>query len=398
MVLKPSAPGILSFWVLSDRGPNADGPSIQNADSKLFPIQSYAPLIGTLTVSGHEGSLSDLHPLTMKNHPLKGLPHPEGSLGATHEVPIDDRLHRLPSDPDGIDPEAITYDGKDLWIAEEYGPALFRVDPNTGAVLQRLGPGQGLPEIYAHRRNNRGFEALAYDPDRKTLNAVLQSNMDKEAPFIRWLEWDPSKELTREYAYPIALNDYKKGDPGEAKLGDMTSLGQGQFVVIEEGKDPEGHDRHWLMLIDLKGASDIHGKDGLESLSHAPAPSSAMTAIQPLTKLRLLDLDQAGWTLEKTEGLARIDEHTLALTNDNDFGMESRLADGEGKILKGKVHSCSLEGNEASHLPLLTGKKCPKKAEGIALIPTSREAAEQVVWTLTFERPLRDYFKKPIMP
>ena len=78
--------------------------------------------------------------------------------------------------------------------------------------------------------------------------------------------------------------------------------------------------------------------------------------------------------------------------------MESRLADGEGKILKGKVHSCSLEGDEASPLALLTGKKCPKKAESIALVPTSREAAEQVVWTLTFERPLRDYFKKPTTP
>lgn len=398
MVLKPSPPGTLSFWVLSDRGPNADGPSIQNADSKLFPIQSYAPLIGTLTITGHEGALSDLHPLTMKDHPLTGLPHPEGSLGATHEVPLDDRLHRLASDPNGIDPEAITFDGKDLWIAEEYAPALFRVDPNTGAVLQRLGPGQGLPEIFAHRRNNRGFEALAYDPDRKTLNAVLQSNMDEEAPFIRWLEWDPLKGLTREYAYPIAPNDYKKGHPGEAKLGDMTALGQGQFVVIEEGKDPQGHDRHWLMLVDLKGASDIHGMDGLESLSHAPSKVTAMADLQPLTKLRLLDLDQAGWTLEKTEGLALIDEHTLALTNDNDFGMESRLADGEGKILKGKVHSCSLAGDEPSHLALLTGKKCPKKAESIALVPTSREAAEQVVWTLTFERPLRDYFKKPTTP
>ena len=398
LVLKPSPAGTLSFWVLSDRGPNADGPKVQGVDSKLFPLPDYAPLMGTLTLTGHDGTLSDLYPLHIKDRLLSGLPHPEGSLGATHEVPLNDRLHRLKSDPDGADPEAITFDGKDLWIAEEYGPSLFRVNPQTGQVLDLFRPGQGLPEILSHRRNNRGFEALAYDPDRKTLNAVLQSNLDEDAPFIRWLEWDPSKGLQREYAYPLSPADYKKDNPGEAKLGDMAALGQGLFVVIEEGKDAEGRDRHRLMLVDLNRASDIHGMEGLESLSGDPERVSAYQAIQPLSTVRLLDLEQAGWTLEKAEGLALINEKTLALTNDNDFGLESSLIDNEGKILKGHRHACSLEEDSGSERPTLSGKKCPKNAQDIELVPSSKAAAEQVVWTLTFERPLREYFNKPLTP
>ena len=152
------------------------------------------------------------------------------------------------------------------------------------------------------------------------------------------------------------------------------------------------------MLVDLNRASDIHGMEGLESLSYDPERVSAYQAIQPLSTVRLLDLEQAGWTLEKAEGLALINEKTLALTNDNDFGLESSLIDNEGKILKGHRHACSLEEDSGSEHPTLSGKKCPKNAQDIELVPSSKAAAEQVVWTLTFERPLREYFNKPLTP
>ncbi|UUZ46730.1 esterase-like activity of phytase family protein [Massilia sp. B-10] len=46
----------------------------------------------------------------------------------------------------GIDSEAIAFDpaGKALWVTDEYGPFLLRIDPLTGVVSKRYGPGTGL--------------------------------------------------------------------------------------------------------------------------------------------------------------------------------------------------------------------------------------------------------------
>ena len=53
------------------------------------------------------------------------------------------------------------------------------------------------------------------------------------------------------------------------------------------------------------------------------------------TKTRVVDLRQLGWQQEKAEGLALIDSNTLAVINDNDFGVKMVLQNPvEGKKRK----------------------------------------------------------------
>jgi hypothetical protein len=52
-------------------------------------------------------------------------------------------------------------------------------------------------------------------------------------------------------------------------------------------------------------------------------------------KTRVTDLRALGWQQEKAEGLALIDNKTLAVANDNDFGVKVAMQNPvEGKKLK----------------------------------------------------------------
>ena len=389
IALKNVDGGKATFWVLSDRGPNGDGPNVEGEDSKVFPAPRFTPAFGQVRIIGDKIELLSLTSLQGNGRPLTGLPHAASGSGATREVPLNDQLQRLPSDNAGIDPEAIAWDGTQLWVADEYTPAVLRVDPVTGKVGQRLTPGDGLPTSFARRRNNRGMEALTWDARAARLYGALQSNLDESSSFIHWAEIDPANHGIREFVYPIEPGDYWKGNPSHAKLGDMTALGGGQFVVIEEGKSATGREIHRLYRVDSRDATDIQSMPAVEledsSMTGRREGRSNRSSIKPLRKSLLIDLDQAGWTAEKAEGLALVDDHTLALTNDNDFGLTSVLVDKAGQTLDGKVEKCRVNPNRQ-----LSGDQCPKGAASVAITALPATAARQQFWLLRCARPLRD--------
>jgi hypothetical protein len=389
LALKGLDGGNPTFWVVSDRGPNGDGPNVEGEDSKVFPAPRFAPAFGLIRIAGNQVELQGVTALHGHGGALSGLPHEASASGTTREIPLNDQLQRLPSDNAGIDPEAIAWDGKQLWVADEYTPAVLRVDPVTGKVDQRLTPGDGLPASFALRRNNRGLEALTWDARAARLYGALQSNLDESSRFIPWTEIDPASHGIREFAYPITPYDYWKGNPGHAKLGDMTALGDGHFVVIEAGKSATGGEIHRLYRVDSRDATEIQTIPATE-LEHSSQTGrregrADWNRIKPLRKTLLIDLNEAGWTAEKAEGLARVDDHTLALTNDNDFGLTSTLVDKAGQALDGKVERCRLNKNRQ-----LSGDKCPRSSASVAITALPAAAARQHLWLLRFDRPLRD--------
>jgi hypothetical protein len=137
-------------------------------------------------------------------------------------------------------------------------------------------------------------------------------------------------------AYPLAADAFAKGRTGNAKLGDVAAIGGGRFIVIEQGEGPDGHMFNLLVLVDTAGASDIAAWGSeLErsSMAGATVDGADWSAVTPLHKTTLLDLNRIGWVAEKAEGLALVDECTLAITNDNDFGMKTRMFDANGDEL-----------------------------------------------------------------
>ncbi|HEY0063715.1 MAG TPA: esterase-like activity of phytase family protein [Telluria sp.] len=363
-----AADGGVELYCLTDRGPNGDGPAValagqKKVESKIFPAPSFTPAVGVLHVTDQGAVLIASMPLKTPDGAFaSGLPLPHGAPGSSDEVPLPDDLNFDAAKATlfsvhGIDSEALAFDptGKVLWITDEYGPFLLKVDPGTGMVLARYGPGTGLPAVLAKRRPNRGMEGMTFDPSTSLVHAFLQSplsdgkapyaltgsdeKVERYAAFLRWIVFDPATQSTvRSLAYPLEHAAFAKGRTGNAKLGDMVALGDGKFIVIEQGEGADGSMFNHLMLVDTEGASDItlHGSELERSSMHGKAVDGAdWQAIKPLRKTLLLDLRQIGWRAEKAEGLALVDAHTLAMSNDNDFGMKTRLFDTDGKARRG---------------------------------------------------------------
>lgn len=147
-------------------------------------------------------------------------------------------MNSLGYDINGLDPEGIAID-KDgnFWISDEYGPFIIKVDKN-GKILEKLEPGNGLPEIVKHRIPNRGIEGLTIDKNGNIYAAVQSTlNVDGKtkdtAIFTRVLKIDPDTKEVKTFAYPIDKN-YKSNSA--AKIGDIYAVDENKLLIIEQGK------------------------------------------------------------------------------------------------------------------------------------------------------------------
>jgi hypothetical protein len=328
------------FYLLTDRGPNFDGPADQE---KIFPIPSFTPEIGVFRLAG--GRLELVGAIALRDaagHALSGLPNPPGA-GGTGERALGPDRQPLDWDSAGLDPEGLValQDGT-FWIADEYGPHLVHVD-RTGRTLERLNPfgaGRRLPRVLARRRPNRGIEGLTALPGDSILAAILQSPLDNPAAagrrsvVVRLVLVHLPSGRSRQYLYLL-------DDPDDV-TSDVAAVGPERLLVLEQDsrfpRDPRSPSRQKRIYeVDLSEATDVSdpadGPDGrlvrgrtLEALAEGELRAAG---IVPAAKRLVVDLlDPAiGYVHDKAEGLARLPDGRLAVSNDDDFGIES---DGRG--------------------------------------------------------------------
>ncbi|MDM4768526.1 esterase-like activity of phytase family protein [Pelomonas sp. SE-A7] len=439
-----TAEGKLEFWGITDRGPNGDSPNAPRPDlpasvsiTKMFPAPSFTPSIGVISVGSGGARIASLMPLKSDaNTRITGRPAPFGVVGSSLEIPLDDGLRydgaKGGFDAKGLDSESLVYDeaNKVFWTSDEYGPFIVKIDAATGVILKRYEPGAGagkLPAVLAQRRSNRGMEGLAQDKASGKLHGFLQSpidpldgagksievtdsfDMDKDgksndkvkvrdfAQFARWLEFDPKTETSRLFAYPLDYALAGKGETwdrnrtGSAKLGDLVSLGNGRFIVIEQGADANGLVRNFLMLVELPAnATDITAL-GIEleknSIDGTTAVATPWKQVVKLKKTVLLDLNAAGWKAEKAEGLSLVDEQTLALINDNDFGLRTSLVDAGGKLIEGDPTACTVDINGV----IVNDGACTPGAVGVRVARGNEVDRKTRLWLLKFPKALASY-------
>ena len=382
-----NANGDLEFYGLTDRGPNGDGPNLPALSgtgvtgAKIFPSPSFTPAFGVITVGKNGAVLTASTPIkataTVKS---SGLAIPPGTVGNSAELPVMDVMKydansKATFDANGLDTEAIVVDKKRnvLWVSDEYGPFIVKIDPATGIILNKYAPGNGLPDIFLKRRANRGMEGLALDTSTDKLHGFLQSPLtdgnatysvtgkseaiERFAAFTRWVEFDPTTGKSgKMYAYPLAAADYQDGRTGNAKLGDVVALGNGKFIVIEQGAAPSGKVFNKLMLVEIGTATDIAAAaynattSDLEksSMGGVAVNGADWKSVTTLKKTLLLDLNAIGWLAEKAEGLTIVDGNTLALANDNDFGLKTKVFNAAGVAVEdADVTKCNIDANGA---------------------------------------------------
>src|SRR5690606_8209681 len=84
---------------------------------------------------------------------------------------------RVPASPNGYDLEGLARaaDGT-FYLAGERGPRVMRVDATSKRITREWTPGDGLPLVFAQRRDNRGLEALCATP-AGTIAGLMQSGL-----------------------------------------------------------------------------------------------------------------------------------------------------------------------------------------------------------------------------
>ncbi|KOV89460.1 esterase-like activity of phytase family protein [Streptomyces sp. NRRL B-3648] len=346
------------YWTVTDRGPNGQI-KVGGKKRRTFPVPGFDPAIVRIRVSGDRVEVVDAIPLTTSSgKAVTGLPNQQGRDEAPYTY---DASTPLSYDPDGLDTEGIVRaGGGSFWLVDEYGPSLVHVSAR-GRVLARYVPKglgltgadypvvEALPAILLHRKTNRGFEGLALLPGGDLVMA-LQSPLslpDADAGdasrTTRLLRFSPRlKAVTAEYAYcfdPVGVVDPGEDDPSELKISSVVAVGRDRLLV-EERTDKAAR----LQLVRLRKTSDILGgpwDDDTTSPSLEQLGDPEAAGVPVLSKRLVVDLGEVAGVPGKIEGIARVDDDTLALVNDNDFGMTDGTGafDAQGRLVDSGVRT-----------------------------------------------------------
>ena len=350
--------GNLKFATVTDRGPNGES----TVKGRPFYLPDFQPEIVNFELNKTTGGLSIIKRTGLfradGTTKLTGLPNLQAGANGTaytDEIGLDLDEKALTNDPFGIDSEGLVIDDNgNYWVVEEYRPAIYQFDVN-GKMLNRFIPKgtaaspagtandfaagtfgtEVLPEVYAQRRANRGFEAVALEGNK--LYAFIQSAIDnpdttgdttsRASRNLRILEFDiVTKTVTGEYLY-LLDSISGTGNFRTDKIGDAVSLGNKKFAVVERDDIANSDSNKLIYRIDLANATNINnlavtfptGKTTIEQLTESELTT---TGIKPVTKNLIVNAAKSGYTgVEKLEGLALVDSNTLALINDNDFNV-----------------------------------------------------------------------------
>ncbi len=336
------------FFAVSDRGPNADATSHPNAAGQtalLFPKPDYAPVITRFKAENGAWTVQSIEEIKRPSGtPISGLPLPAGA-GNTGEVAWSDTTPVvLNNDIWGMDSEGILEDNEgNLWLCDEYGSSVWKLNKTTKQVIKRYTPFPTLPEDAAlpaaigKRRPNRGFEGIALTPNGK-IYTILQSPANNPTVAVgnasrltRFVEIDPVTDAVRMFAYEMLPNTGQIRTR-DWKIGDMVAVNNHEFLLVEHG-ERNGTNIKIIFKIDIANATPLTTEDynGQTYEQLNTAANAAAFGIVPVQKTALFDLIEAGWdrSHDKPEGLSILDDTTIAVVNDNDFGINSPLADGE---------------------------------------------------------------------
>ncbi|MEO5642562.1 MAG: esterase-like activity of phytase family protein [Bacteroidia bacterium] len=348
------------YYTVTDRGPNLDANNnvhaASNPNAKLFALPNFSPSIVHFITQGDSIVILDVKPIKRPNGTnTSGLILPSNA-GGTGEIAYTDTAGTIAS-PDiwGIDSEGITAgNDNDFWMCEEYATSIWHVD-STGQVINRYTPyantAGGQPEdlpidtIFKYRNPNKGFEGLAFAPNGKVYAGIQNmiffpasaaSAIKSNSRLHRIEEIDPATGATRMFGYehdavPTAPTYGSTINNGNRYIGDAVAVNDHQFLILEHGTSST-QTYAKVYLIDINAATPItqafYGGLSFEQLyTAATAQANGITCV---TKTLLVDLISCGYdgSLTKEEGIAILNDSTIAIGNDNDFGVISPNADG----------------------------------------------------------------------
>ncbi|MEO1260293.1 MAG: esterase-like activity of phytase family protein [Bacteroidota bacterium] len=377
-----STPNQMSFWAVPDRGPNESTVSAADAGSatnlRPFKLPNYqARLVKLNYIKSLDMFFPDANQIFLKRQdgtPISG----RGNIPGFDETPVTrtdaNVFTNVDYSVDGVDYHALDFDafGGDFegvirtpdfhfWLCDEYRPAIYHFDEN-GTLIDRFVPAgtsmlgttpqpvgyygnETLPAVYAKRRANRGFEAIAYDYDEDVIYAFIQSpieNPDRatvrnNSDVIRIIGISRATgQPVKEFVYLLERNrDAGVGLSRVDKIGDAVYAGNGVFFILERDSSTpnDGNTgKKYVYEIRTEGATNILGTAlSTKTTSAGPddktlemmtADDLAAAGVRPVYKTKVVNLPSVDYLpSDKPEGLALLPNGDLVVLNDNDFGL-----------------------------------------------------------------------------
>ncbi|MEU5401591.1 esterase-like activity of phytase family protein [Streptomyces sp. NPDC005963] len=344
------------FWALTDRGPNGQI-KVDGVKRRTFAVPEFNPAIVRVRVAGERVSVLRAIPITTASgKPVSGLPN----QASRDEAPFNfNATTPLSYNPSGLDTEGMARaeDGS-FWLVDEYGPSLIHVSAR-GRVLARYVPKglglqgadypvvEALPSILLKRKLNRGFEALTVLPGGDLVLAVQSPLLVPDATAgeasrnVRLLRFSPEEaEVTAEYSYqfdPVHVVDPSETDTAELKLSSLVPIDD-DTVLVQERTDKSSR-LHRVTLPSGEGILGSRWDDPATSPSYEQVEDLAAADVPVLAKELVVDFGKVPGVPGKIEGIALVGRNTLALINDNDFGMSdgAQAFDEQGRLVDSGV-------------------------------------------------------------
>lgn len=324
-----NAEGLMTFVTHTDRGPNRDMMVLANGSKvRPFVVPDFNPQWVRFTLKpDHTVQVDEMINLSISSKtPCSGRPN----LVGEDETPVDGNGSSLDLDPKGLDLEGIASDqDQSFWMSEEYRPSILHFNAK-GRLLSRWIPKgnseklgrASLPEHFRRRVPNRGFEGVANDGF--FVYGFLQGSLKNESGFTRIVQLNKKTGLPlAEYAY--RFEETPAGYPPIDKIGDAVAIGKGRFLVIEQNSAVDTKAFRRVFEVDLSAGNDllkVNKEERILNVDNLCSPSVSNTCVKPVSKRLLVDLVEIGLRhLEKAEGITVIDDSTIAIINDNDFGV-----------------------------------------------------------------------------
>lgn len=354
------------FLALPDRGPNAVSFNPAVDDTVAYVNRFHTVHLNLTPNHSGSGLPFELKPLLQQTTLLwSTTPLVYGNADGSGVPPMNGMMrYYFTGRSDGFDPTQnsgdpndarfdtegirVSNDGRSVFISDEYGPYIYQFDRNTGVRLRTfalpasfyvttLSP-VGATEISgntAGRTANKGMEGLAITPDGKTLVGIMQASLIQDAAqkgaagkLLRIVTIDiASGQVTGQYAYGLTTG---------SGVSEILAINNHEFLVDErDGKgraDGSVAKVKSLFKIDLSGATDVSGMDGLTAATHVASKTLFVDLVQSLT--------HAGFSTAeipaKIEGISFGPDlvgggetiHTLWVANDNDFTQTVRDPNG----------------------------------------------------------------------
>jgi alkaline phosphatase len=192
----------------------------------------------------------------------------------------------------------------------------------------------------SQRRANRGFEGIAVSPDERTAYTVMQSPLGSTSagsPYInsrvvRLLRLNTSNpdniQVTGQFILQMSLaSTYPTGNrQRDLKISSATWVNKNKLLLLERSDELLNGTNNGgakLILVDLSAATDIHGTALASTLTPEDvATDFAALGITPATSTVVYANEQTPTLRDfKLEGLAILNSRTVAISNDNDFGI-----------------------------------------------------------------------------